>query len=350
MEALLKQWDGEEVIIRFDKPTGAWIIIAIHNTRRGIATGGTRMKHYPSLKTAVQDALKLAESMSFKYAVADFPRGGGKAVIHLPEGFADQQRPELFRRYGSLVCQLGGLFETGPDVGTTTEDMDIIAETGDPYIFCRTPQKGGAGDSGPATALGVFSGMQAVCKHLFGKASLEKKRILVQGAGSVGRPLIELLLGAGADVLFSDVDDQTVKQLRDKKDLKFITPDTIFETPCDIFAPCALGGILNKDTIPRLKCLAVAGAANNQLAEPADAERLWGRQILDAPDYAINIGGAMAIIGIEAMGWSRKKADENVSSVQQTLEYIFATAKAEGINTDAAARRIARSRLPEDED
>jgi len=350
LEALLRQWDGEEVIIRYDKPSGAWIIIAIHNTRLGTATGGTRMRHYPDLKAAVQDALKLAEGMSFKYAVANFPRGGGKAVIHLPEGFADQQRPELFRRYGSLVYQLGGLFETGPDVGTSPDDMDIIAETGAPYIFCRTPAKGGAGDSGPATAFGVYNGMLAVCKHLFGKASLEKKRILVQGAGSVGRPLIDLLLGAGAEVMFSDLDDQTVRLLRDKKGLQFINPDKIFETPCDIFAPCALGGILNKSNIPRLKCLAVAGGANNQLAEPTDAERLWGRQILYAPDYAINIGGAMAIIGIETMGWSREEANEKVSSVQQTLEYIFATATAEGMNTDAAARRIARARLFGDEE
>jgi leucine dehydrogenase len=350
VESLLRKWDGEEVIIRFDKPSGAWIIIAIHNTHRGVATGGTRMKQFPNLKAAVQDALKLAEGMTFKYAVANFPRGGGKAVIHLPQEFDSQQRPDLLRRYGGLVCRLGGLFETGPDVGTATEDMDIIAETGDPYIFCRSPQKGGAGDSGPATALGVFSGMLAVCKHLFGKASLEKKRVLVQGAGSVGRPLIDLLCQAGADVLFSEIDEQNLKQLRDKKELQFISHDKIFDTPCDIFAPCALGGILNKDTIPRLKCLAVAGAANNQLADPADAERLWGRQILYAPDYAINIGGAMAIIGIEAMGWSRKEADKNVKSVQQTLEHIFNTANAEGINTDAAARRIARSRLRQGEE
>lgn len=350
METLLKQWDGEEVIIRYDKPSGAWIIIAIHNTRRGTATGGTRMQHYSDLKTAVQDALKLAEGMSFKYAVADFPRGGGKAVIHLPEDFEEQQRPELFKRYGSLVHQLGGLFETGPDVGTSPVDMDIIAETGDPYIFCRTPEQGGAGDSGPATAFGVYNGIMAVCKHLFGKTSLEQKRILVQGAGSVGGPLIDLLLKAGAEVMFSDLDDQTVKLLRNKKGPMFIDPEKILDTPCDIFAPCALGGILNKDSIPRLKCLAVAGGANNQLAEPADAERLWGRQILYAPDYAINIGGAMAIIGIETMGWSRKEADKNVSSVQQTLEHIFATAKAEGINTDAAARRIARERLFENQE
>jgi glutamate dehydrogenase/leucine dehydrogenase len=227
--------------------------------------------------------------------------------------------------------------------------MDIIAETGDPYIFCRTPQKGGAGDSGPATAWGVYNGMRAVCRQLFGNAALERRRILVQGAGSVGGPLIDLLCDAGAEVMFSDLDAKTVKSLEAKKGLQFIHPDQIFDTPCDIFAPCALGGILNKDSIPRLKCLAVAGGANNQLAEPADAERLWGRQILYAPDYAINIGGAMAIIGIETMGWSRKQADENVASVQQTLEHIFATAKAEGINTDAAARRIARSRLFEND-
>jgi len=345
LETLLKQWDGEEVVIRHDKPSGAWITIAIHNTRLGTATGGTRMQPYPDLKTAVQDALKLAEGMSFKYAVANFPRGGGKAVIYLPQDFKEQQRPELLKRYGSLVHQLGGLFETGPDVGTSPDDMNIIAETGDPYIFCRTPDKGGAGDSGPATAFGVYNGILAVCKHLFGNTSLQQRRILIQGAGSVGRPLIDLLLNAGADVMFSDLDSQTVRSLENKKGLRFIHPDKMWETPCDIFAPCALGGILNKDSIPRLKCLAVAGGANNQLAGPADAERLWGRQILYAPDYAINIGGAMAIIGMETMGWSRKEADENVSSVQQTLENIFATARAEGINTDAAARRIARARL-----
>jgi leucine dehydrogenase len=349
LESLLRQWDGEEVMIRFDHPTGAWIIIAVHNTRLGIGTGGTRMKHYSGLQEALQDAMKLAESMSYKYAVADFPRGGAKAVIALPNDFDTQERLNLLRRYGKLVCQLGGFFETGPDVGTSPDDMDIISETGDPYIFCRTPAKGGAGDSGPATALGVFSGMQAACEQLFSDPSLEGKRVLVQGAGSVGKPLIRLLLEAGAEVLFSEIDEPAITHFRDKKELKFIPPDKIFDTPCDIFAPCALGGILNKDTIPRLKCLAVAGGANNQLAEAADAERLWGRQVLYAPDYAINIGGAMAIIGIEAMGWSQNEANQKVKSVRQTLNHIFAIAKAEGINTDGAARRIARSRLFEEE-
>jgi glutamate dehydrogenase/leucine dehydrogenase len=345
MEQLLKNWDGEEVILRFDKITGAWIIIAIHNTRLGIGTGGTRMKHYETLRDAVQDAMKLSEGMSYKYAVSNFPRGGAKAVIALPDIFDSTKRADLLRRYGKLIHQLGGLFETGPDVGTSPDDMDIISETGDPYIFCRTPQKGGAGDSGPATALGVFSGMQAVCEQLFNDPSLQAKRVLVQGTGSVGYPLIQLLLEAGAEVLFSEIDEAAVSQLRDENRLTFVHPDAVFDTPCDIFAPCALGGILNKDTIPRLKCLAVAGGANNQLAEPADAERLSGRQILYAPDYAINIGGAMAIIGMETMGWSRAEADHNVASVRQTLKHIFSMATAQGINTDAAARRIARSRL-----
>jgi glutamate dehydrogenase/leucine dehydrogenase len=349
METLLREWDGEEVLISFDRPSAAWIIIAVHNTRLGPGTGGTRLKHYPGFQAAMQDALKLAESMSYKYAVANFPRGGAKAVIALPENFELQQRSDLLRRYGKLVRRLGGFFQTGPDVGTSSEDMDIIAETGAPYIFCRTPASGGAGDSGPATALGVFSGMQTVCEQIFGDPSLEKKRVLVQGAGSVGGPLINLLRKAGAEVLFSEADEPTIKHFRDNMGITFVAPEKIFDMPCDIFAPCALGGILNKDTIPRLKCLAVAGAANNQLAEPADAERLWGRQILYAPDYVINIGGAMAIIGIETMGWTKAEANKKVGSLRQTLKQIFATAQAKGINTDTAARRIAEARLAEKE-
>jgi leucine dehydrogenase len=349
METLLGKWDGEEVLIRFDRPSAAWIIIAVHDTHLGPGTGGTRLKHYPGLLAAMQDALKLAESMTYKYAVANFPRGGAKAVIALPDNFEPQHRSDLLRRYGKLVHQLGGFFQTGPDIGTSSEDMDIIAETGAPHIFCRTPAKGGAGDSGPATALGVFRGMQAVCEQIFGDPSLEKKRVMVQGAGSVGGPLINLLYQAGAEVLFSEVDEPTIQHFRDNMGITFVAPEKIFDTPCDIFAPCALGGILNKDTIPRLKCLAVAGGANNQLAESADAERLWGRQILYAPDYVINIGGAMAIIGIEAMGWTKAEADKKVGSVSRTLNHIFATAKAKGINTDTAARHIAKARLAENE-
>lgn len=305
------------------------------------------MKPYPDVQEALGDALRLAASMTLKFAVANFPRGGGKAVIALPPDFDPRTRPDLLRRYGVLIQQLGGLYHTGPDVGTSPTDMDIIAETGAPHVLCRTPEKGGAGDSGTATALGVLSGMKAVCEHLFGDESLVDKRVVVQGGGNVGEPLIDLLREVGAEVLFSDVDQATIRHLRDELKLPFVPAERVYDTPCDIFAPCALGGILNRETIPRLKCLAVAGAANNQLAEPADADRLRERHILYAPDYVINIGGAMAITGIEAMGWSRAEAVDRVRSVRQTLRRIFEVATAEGITTEATARRIAESRLSE---
>ena len=350
MESLISQWDGESVIIRFDRPTGAWIIIAIHSTRLGPATGGTRMKPYPSFKDALTDVLKLASGMTYKFSVVGFPRGGGKAVIAIPPDFDDSQRPDLLRRYGSLIQQLGGLYETGPDVGTSSVDMDIIAETGAPFVFCRSPAKGGAGDSAPATALGVFSGMQAVCEHLFKNSSLAGKRVVVQGAGSVGRILIDLLLKAGAEVLFSDVDQETICHLQDELGLSCVAADDIYGIQCDIFSPCALGGVLNQDTIPRLRCLAVAGAANNQLATAGDALQLKKRRILYAPDYVISAGGAIAISGMEAMSWTQKRADAEVRSIRQTLRQVFTVAETEGITTDEAARRIAESRLAAAED
>ena len=345
MESLISRWDGESVIIHFDDPTGAWIIIGIHSTRLGPATGGTRMKPYPSFSDALADALKLASGMTYKFSVVGFPRGGGKAVIAIPPDFDSSQRPDLLRRYGSLIRQLGGLYETGPDVGTSSEDMDIIAETGEPYVFCRSPAKGGAGDSAPATALGVFSGMQAVCEHLFKNSSLAGKRVLVQGAGSVGRLVIDRLLKADAEVLFSDVDQETICHFEDELGLSCVAADNVYATPCDIFSPCALGGVLNQKTIPRLKCRAVAGAANNQLASPGDALRLRKKSILYAPDYVISAGGAIAVTGMEAMGWSKKRADDKVRSIRQTLQQVFKMADTEGITTDEAARRIAESRL-----
>ena len=345
MESLLRNWNGESVIIRFDRPSGAWIIIAIHSTFLGPAIGGTRMKSYPNFKAALEDALQLAASMTYKFAAADFPSGGGKAVIALPFSFDIHQRPSLLRHYGTLLKQLGGLFQAGPDVGTSPADMDIIAETGAPFVFCRTPEKGGAGGSGKWTALGVFSGMQAVCKQLFDNESLRGRVVMVQGTGSVGHPLIELLLKSGAEVLFSEVNQTAIQHFRDKLKFPFVPPERVYDTPCDIFAPCALGGILNRDTIPRLKCIAIAGAANNQLAEPTDAMRLVKRNILYAPDYVISVGGAMAIIGIEKMGWSLDEARAKVNSIKQTMLQVFKLAKDDHITTDTAAKRIVDSRL-----
>jgi glutamate dehydrogenase/leucine dehydrogenase len=334
------------VVIHQDKPTGAWMVIAIHSTRLGPAGGGTRMMSYPGLPAAVADALRLSEGMTYKFAVPGLPRGGGKAVIALPADFDAGQRPGLLRRYGRLVHQLGGLFQTAGDVGTSSEDMDIIAETGAPYIFSRTPDAGGMGDSGPITALGVFAGIQVAAERAFGAPSLEGRRVLVQGTGKVGGTLIELLRAAGAAVSFSDVNEAAIRHFRDEVGLLFVAPDAVYEAEADIFAPCALGGILSETTIPRLRCQVVAGAANNQLRVAEDGERLRARGILYAPDFVINAGGAIGIIGVETMGWSYAQAEREVAErIQGTLARIFAVAAAEGITTDVAARRLAEERL-----
>jgi leucine dehydrogenase len=346
IESMIQEWDGEEVIVRYDQPTGAWVLIAIHSSVLGPATGGTRMKPYPSFAAAMEDVLKLSAGMTCKFAVPGFARGGGKAVIFTHRELNPTERTGLLHRYGKLIHQLGGTYLTGPDIGTTPEDMDIIAETGAPYIHSRTPAAGGAGSSGPFTALGVYAGIQVVCQQLFGEPSPRGRRVLVQGAGSVGGKLIELLSRDSAEVLFSEVDGALALRIREVYEAEFVPGDTVHTTPCDVFSPCALGGVLNSETIPQLKCRGIAGGANNQLAEPEDAARLAARGILYAPDYVVSIGGAMGITGMEAMGWSHAQAEEQVTeSVRSALTRIFTMAAVEKITTEAAARRIAEERL-----
>ncbi len=346
MDSLLREWDGESVIVRFDRQANAWIFIAVHSTRLGPAIGGTRMKPYPSLHAALQDALRLAAGMTYKWAAAGVEAGGGKAVIAIPDDLDPEARMELLRGYGAFVKNHKGLFLTGPDLGTSSEDMDIIAETGAPYIFARTPGAGGAGNPGPFTALGVFTSIQVVVERLFGDAALVGRRITIQGVGSVGRELIELLQNAGAEVLFSDVDEAAVAHFCDEVGLQCFLPEEVYDSPCDIFAPCAVGGVLSEKTIPLLRCRAVAGAANNQLATPEDALRLQERKILYAPDFIANSGGAIAIIGMETRGWSRKEAEEKVTkTIKDNLSQVFELAETESVDTDEAARRLADRRL-----
>jgi leucine dehydrogenase len=334
-------WDGESIVTRFDRETGAWIIVALHSSRLGPASGGTRMIPYPDLEAARRDAMRLAAGMTYKWAAAGFPRGGGKAVLAAPAGLDPGSRNGLLRRYGSLVQELSGRFWTGADAGTTAEDMDLIAETGAPFVFSRTPARGGAGGSGPWTALGVHGAIETVCRRLFGEASPAGRRVLVQGAGSVGRSLIERLAAAQARVSFTDVIPDACRGLPGE----FVAPGEVFSTPCDIFAPCALGAVLNADTIPRLLCRAVVGAANNQLAEVEDAARLRSRGILYAPDFVVNAGGAIAITGIESLGWSAERAEREVRGIADTLSRVLDLAEAEGLTTEAAARRLADQRL-----
>jgi leucine dehydrogenase len=304
------------------------------------------MTSYPDVQAALRDALRLSEGMTYKFAASGMSFGGAKAVIAVPGDLDQPSRTALLERYGALVKSLGGLFRTGPDVGTTPADMDIIATTGTPYIVSRTLKAGGAGDPGPFTARGVFAGINVVCGQLFGEQLVRQRTILVQGAGDVGGSLIGLLRDAGAEVLFSEVNDGLIHTFRDKLGLRYVSPAAVYSTECDIFAPCALGAVLNANSIPRLKCRAIAGSANNQLETLDDAGRLRARGILYAPDYVINAGGAIAILGLELQGWTRDMADnEVVESIRRNLSQIFQAAAADGITTEAAARMIAESRL-----
>jgi leucine dehydrogenase len=345
-EALLSAWGGERLVVRPDLETGAWVIVAIHSTVLGPAAGGTRMKTYPDLDSAVIDALRLSSGMTLKFAAPGLPFGGGKAVIALPPDFDPVDRPALLRRYGEVISEFGGMFRTGPDVGTTPEDMDVIASTAGPFVFCRTPAAGGAGDPGPYTALGVVASIEAVCERLFGDPSVLGRRVLVQGAGDVGGPVIRRLVAAGADVSFSEISDSLIRQFRDEVGVPFIAADGVLEADCDVLTPCALGGVLNEQSIPLLRCAAVAGSANNQLAEEADGDRIRGRGILYAPDFVASVGGAMAISGIEALGWATDQAEREVADyVPRTLHRIFDVADAEDISTNEAARRLAEEHL-----
>ena len=348
MDALIKEWDGESVIFRFDRKTGSWIIISIHSTRLGPAIGGTRMKFYPDVASALIDGTRLAKGMTYKWAASGIDGGGGKAVIAIPSYLDSRSRTGLLRRYGGYVKQLNGLFITGPDLGTTAEDMDIISERGDPYVFCKTSAAGGTGNPGIFTALGVYTSIEVTAEKLFGNTNLAGKRILVQGVGSVGGELIQLLRNAETDVLFSDTEETAVKHFRDQINVTFIPADDVYDTACDIFAPCAVGGILNEMTISRLQCKAVAGAANNQLAEPDDARRLEERQILYAPDFISNSGGIIGVISMESKGLSHKDADEQVVQlIRDNLSQVFNIAEKEEITTDEAAQCLAEKRLIE---
>jgi leucine dehydrogenase len=344
LEDLIRAWDGEEVVVRFDQPTGTWMFVCIHSRARGPAGGGTRIKTYPSPADALADAMRLSAAMTLKMAAVDLPFGGGKAVLSVPALPDGEDRRRLLLRYADLVASLGGSFETGPDVNTSPADMDVIAERC-PHVYCRTEEYGGSGDPGPYTALGVFHGIRASAEHVFRSAELEGRLVLVQGLGSVGARLADLLGAAGARVLVSDVAADRAQAVADRIGAEIVPPENAIEVECDVYSPCALGGTLSAETIPSLRCRAVAGSANNQLAEPEDAERLREAGILYAPDYVINAGGVLNAAGVETLGWDRETIDARLGGIGDTLREIYARADLEGITTDAAAERIARARL-----
>jgi glutamate dehydrogenase/leucine dehydrogenase len=344
LEDLIRSWDGEEVAIHYDHAGEAWMFVCIHSTKRGPAGGGTRMKVYPTPADGLADAMRLSEGMTMKMAATDIPFGGAKAVIVVPELPEGHERRRLLLRYGDLAASLGGSFQTGPDMNTTIADMDVIAERHE-HVYCRSVENGGSGDPGPYTARGVFHGIRASTAHAFGSPELAGRSILVQGVGDVGARLAEQLAEAGAQVLVSDIDSERARSLAERIGAEVVPPENALGVECDVYAPCALGGTLNASTIPQLRCRVVAGCANNQLAEPADASRLSDAGILYAPDYVINAGGVVYAWGSESLGWDADHIERRLAGIGDSLAEIYARADSEAITTEAAAERLARARL-----
>jgi len=343
-EELLERWDGEEVAVRFDRDLATWMFVCVHSTRLGPACGGTRMKPYGEPGHALLDGLRLSGAMTAKNAVAGLPLGGGKAVLAVPEVPEDDRRRELFLRYGDLVRSLGGTYITACDMNTSERDMDVVGERC-PYVFGRSVACGGSGSSAPATATGVFHGIRASVAYAFGSSDLEGRTVLVQGIGSVGRTLAGLLAQAGARLLVTDVYRVRADEAAEALGAETVAPEDAVRTVCDVFSPNATGAILSSETIPELRCRIVAGAANNQLARPEDAELFGPLGILYAPDYVISAGGIIHLASLELFGEDDAKRDERLLGVGDTLTEVFEAAAAEGLSTGAAAERIVERRV-----
>ncbi|MGI9092406.1 MAG: Glu/Leu/Phe/Val dehydrogenase dimerization domain-containing protein [Mycobacteriales bacterium] len=344
IEELIAGWDGEGVVSHYDAEHGAWMFIGVHSTRLGPACGGTRMRVYDTPADGLSDAMRLAAGMTFKCAVAGLPTGGGKAVLAVPELPVGADRQDLLHRYGDLVEMLRGTYRTGPDMNTNGPDMDVIGER-TAYAFGRSSGNGGRGSSGPDTAVGVWHGIRAAVAHAAGSAELTDRTVLVQGVGGVGGELVELLVKDGARVAVSDLDGERVADLQQRFGVMAVPAGAVVDTDCDVYAPCATGAVLCAETIPQLRCRIVAGAANNQLATPADAARLRAAGILYAPDFVINAGGALHLIGLELLGWSDATLADRLAGIGTTLTEIFTHADAQGTTTEEAAEAVALVRL-----
>src|SRR5256884_4665316 len=336
--SLLAEHDHEQVSFAYEPSCGYRGIIAIHSTVLGPALGGTRFWNYRSDEEALVDCLRLARGMTYKAAVAGLNLGGGKSVI-LGDN-RTSRREAVFRPPGRNSESRGGRYIPAEDVGTSTQDMEFIrVET--QHV---TGLLGKSGDPSPVTAYGVYRGIKACAKLRWGSDSLTGKTVAVQGCGHVGYFLCKLLFEEGVKLIVTDIDPQRVKAVVQDFRATAVKPDEIYAQAADIFAPCALGAIVNDDTIPQLKVRIVAGAANNQLAEERHGDALAARDILYAPDYVIN-GGGLINVNAELHGWSLERARNKAGEIYDTILRVFEIANEEGIPSYQAADRLAEQRI-----
>jgi valine dehydrogenase (NAD+) len=335
----------EQVVFCQDKQSGLKAIIAIYSTALGPALGGTRFHPYATEAEALHDVLELSRAMAYKNALAGLDHGGGKAVIW-GDPATDKTEP-LLRAYGRFVASLGGRYYTACDVGTYVQDMDVVARECR-YVTGRSEAHGGAGDSSVLTAWGVFQGMRAAAEQVWGRPTLSGRRIGIAGLGKVGKHLIGHLVEDGAKVVGTDVSAAALDWVRETYPQVDLVPDedALIRSEIDVYAPCALGGALDDDTVAVLRAKIVAGAANNQLAHPGVEKLLEERGILYAPDYVVNAGGVIQVAD-EIEGFDFARAKQRATGIYQTTRQILDLAQREGIPPAMAADRLAERRMAE---
>ena len=331
----------EEVVFCHSKGAGLKAIIAIHNTALGPALGGLRMWPYDTEADARNDVLRLSRGMTYKAAVAGLNLGGGKAVI-IGDPKSDKSEA-LFRALGRFVNSLNGRYITAEDVGTDVTDMEMVFQETDHCVGVHQVH-GGSGDPSPFTAYGVLQAIRACLQRRFDSEEVGRHSYAIQGVGHVGYHLVRLLHDQGAKIIVCDIDDELVQKVVDDFGCEVVGVDEIYDVEADVFSPTALGAVLSEETIPRLKCQIVAGAANNQLANEACGDEIDGRGILYAPDYAANAGGLMNV-SIELEGYDRERAIRMTRTIYYNVSQIFAIAERDGIPTWKAADRMAEERI-----
>ena len=344
LESLIERWDGLAIVSRHDTVSDAWIFICMHDNTLGPCTGGTRMKVYDSPAEGLRDGMRLAEGMTCKWAAINEPVGGGKAVIVLTHPLDDAARRRLLLLYGELIESLNGAFKTGEDMGTTSSDMLVLAERCS-HVHGFHPIDGGKVDPSPFTARAVFEGIKNAAGFAYGSDDLTGRTVLVQGVGNVGLGLARLLHDAGAELLLSDIDEDRTAQVASRFGAETVPPAEIYTAECDIYAPCAIGATLNEETIPQLRCQIIAGSANNQLAEPADAQRLLDREIVYVPDYIINAGGALSFAMMDKDHADLEALLEEMTSIGVTVGEILREADEHHESPVAAAERRVQETL-----
>ncbi|RIW33624.1 Glu/Leu/Phe/Val dehydrogenase [Bacillus salacetis] len=337
----MEKYDYEQLLFCQDENSGLKAIIGIHDTTLGPALGGTRMWTYDSEEAAIEDALRLAKGMTYKNAAAGLNLGGGKTVI-IGDPRKDKNE-EMFRAFGRFIQGLNGRYITAEDVGTTVADMDLIHEETD-YVTGISPAFGSSGNPSPVTAYGVYRGMKAAAKEAFGTDSLEGKTIAVQGVGNVAFTLCRHLHEEGANLIVTDINKDAVQRAVDEFGAKAVDINEIYSVDCDIYAPCALGAVINDETIPQIKAKVIAGAANNQLKDTAHGDTIHEMGIVYAPDYVINAGGVINVAD-ELYGYNRERAMKKVEQIYNNVERVIEIAKRDNIPTYLAADRMAEERI-----